>query len=57
MDSNKHYAEITYLRNLKGVTFKQVAEKYGVSGFWLRKKIREGNPIYIKKVKEIIDSF
>ena len=39
MDSNKHYAEITYLRNLKGVTFKQVAEKYGVSGFWLRKKI------------------
>lgn len=57
MKVNKNYAEITYLRNLKGLTFKEVADKFGVSGYWLRKKIKEGNVEYINKVKEIIKSF
>lgn len=57
MKGNKYYAEITYLRNLKGITFKQVADKYGVSGFWLRQKIKEGNIEYIEKTKKIIKDF
>lgn len=57
MKGNKYYAEITYLRNLKGITFKEVAKKCGVSGFWLREKIKEGNTKYIEKTKKIIEEF
>lgn len=55
MGGNKYYAEITYLRNLKGIKFKELSKKFGVSSFWLRKKIKEGNQEYISKVKKIIE--
>lgn len=57
MNGNKYYAEITYLRNLKGIKFRELAERYGVSSFWLRKKIKEGNIEYIEKAKKIIETF
>ena len=56
MKGNKFYAEITYLRNLKGITFKELADKCGVSAFWLREKIKEGNKNYIEKVKQVLES-
>lgn len=52
---NIYLAEITYLRIKKGVTFQEVADKIGVSTFWLRTKIKEGNPEYLEKAKKILE--
>jgi len=48
------FAEITYLRALKGITFNDLAKKVGISAFWLRKQIKDGNEKYIEMSKEIL---
>lgn len=52
--STNDFAEITYLRALKGITFSDLAKKVGISAFWLRKQIKDGNEKYIEISKEIL---
>lgn len=51
-EGNKFLAEITYLRMVKGISFRELANRVGVSSFWLREKIKEGNTEYIEKAKK-----
>lgn len=54
-EGNKFLAEITYLRMIKGISFQELASKVGVSAFWLREKIKEGNLEYIEKAKKYLN--
>lgn len=54
-EGNKFLAEITYLRMIKGISFRELASKVGVSAFWLREKIKEGNLEYIEKAKKYLN--
>lgn len=54
-EGNKYLAEITYLRMIKGISFQELASKVGVSAFWLREKIKEGNLEYIEKAKKCLN--
>lgn len=53
---NIYLAEITYLRIKKGITFIELAKRIGVSTFWLRTKIKEGNQKYLEKARAILES-
>lgn len=55
MEDKNFLAEINYLKTIKKITFKKIADKAGYSAFWLRKKINSGDEKIIELVKKIIE--
>ena len=53
---NKYFASVTYLRLLKGIKFEELAKMVGVSRYWLKKKIMEGNEDYLNKVYTVLEN-
>lgn len=55
MTKNHNWSQIKYFCDLKNIKLNEISRKVGVSLFYMRKKIKEGDVTYYNRAMQILN--